>query len=118
MLGNQKVALAVKGVQKAVSYMYMFLILLLLYSTIGGYVQSTDEWVQPLADVVVKVELGLIYLYLSIKMCKVIFGRVKGHLLNSDIEDILVFWNWLDDKVKTVLMYIGLLGFILLSLYI
>lgn len=78
---------------------------------------SGTEWVNPLMRVLMLVELFLVTVYIGIIICIKAFSKIGGEVLGTEISVMIEFWGWLGDKVKDMLVYNGMLGFIMFSLY-
>lgn len=115
--GKQLFAI-INGAQKAVQFLYAVIILLAGFSVVNNYMQGTEDWIKPLISGLSTAELFFIVVFFGIKICKQLFSKVDGVLLGSEVSNILAYWDWLEGKIKDILVYNGALAFIMISFYL
>lgn len=103
--------------QKGVRYFYLTMSLIFIYSFVMGTVDDIDKWIEPVILVISRVELGLVAFFLGVRVAITSFKTIEGDLLGTDINNLLRFWEWCEDKVKDLLIYNGALGVLLISLH-
>lgn len=108
----------INGLQKAVRGFYILLIVATIYSSAYGFIPDTSVWSEPALKVLSIVEIVLVMTYLGLLLSITLFGRFEGVFMGTDVANVIAYWKWLLDKVKDVLIYNGILGFIIFSLYI
>lgn len=107
----------VNGLQKVARYFYIALIVSAIYATASGYITGVESWVSPAQKVVTAIELFFIVLYFGIKICKQVFVNIDGKLLGTDVKSMVLYWEWLEDKIRDILVYNGALACIIISFY-
>ena len=108
----------VNGVQKSIRYFYVVLISLMIYTTVSGFLLGERDWVNPAIRIFTAIELFLAVLYFGIIICIKVFDKVDGDLLGTDVDNIIEFWGWFGDKIRDMLVYNGIIGFMLFSMYL
>ena len=108
----------INGLQKAIRGFYILLIVATIYSSAYGFISDTSVWSEPALKVLSIVEIVLVMTYLGLLLSITLFGRFEGVFMGTDVANVIAYWKWLLDKVKDVLIYNGILGFIIFSLYI
>ena len=108
----------INGLQKAIRGFYILLIVATIYSSAYGFIPDTSVWSEPALKVLSIVEIVLVMTYLGLLLSITLFGRFEGVFMGTDVANVIAYWKWLLDKVKDVLIYNGILGFIIFSLYI
>lgn len=108
----------INGLQKAIRGFYILLIVATIYSSAYGFISDTSVWSEPALKVLSIVEIVLVMTYLGLLLSITLFGRFEGVFMGTDVANVIAYWKWLMDKVKDVLIYNGILGFIIFSLYI
>ena len=108
----------INGLQKAIRGFYILLIVATIYSSAYGFISDTSVWSEPALKVLSIVEIVLVMTYLGLLLSITLFGRFEGVFMGTDVANVIAYWKWLLHKVKDVLIYNGILGFIIFSLYI
>jgi len=108
----------VDGVQRALQYLYMIFIGLSVYVVISKFMTGTEIWVRPMLRGLTAIELFFVIIYFGLKIATQIFSRIDGEFLGTEVYHMIEFWEWLENKVKNILIYNGILGFVMFSLYL
>ena len=114
-MGSPKLFKIIDGMQKAFRYAYVVLILLMLYASLYGYLTESVAWIDPTIKVVSAVELFLVVTFFGLRIAKSTFSKIDGDVLGTEIVHIVQYWEWLEDKIKDMLIYNGIIGFVILN---
>ena len=108
----------VNGFQKAISYFYLAMVVMMIYATISDFSLGDRNWEDPAVRVFTAIELFLVVLYFGVVICIKVFDKVDGDLLGTDVDNIIEFWGWFGDKIRDMLVYNGIIGFMIFSMYL
>lgn len=115
---NQQIFKVVDGLQKTIRYFYIAILLATIYLAVSGYMRGTDAWVVPAMRVLTAVELFMVVLFFGLKLSKMSFGKIDGMFLGAEVHNMILYWDWLESKIKDMLIYNGMLGFVMYSFYL
>lgn len=118
IVNSPQIFKVVNGVQKTIRYFYVVFIAMIVYSTVSGFLLGERDWVNPAIRIFTALELFLVVLYFGVVISIKVFDKVDGDLLGTDVDNIIEFWGWFGDKIRDMLVYNGIIGFMLFSMYL